>query len=69
MANKTHEKMLNMFSYQENANQNYVEAGHVCLTPIILATWEVEIRRTEVQGQPRQIVHEPHLQNNQGKMD
>jgi hypothetical protein len=26
------------------------------LMPIILATWEAEIRRIEVQGQPRQIV-------------
>jgi hypothetical protein len=26
--------------------------------PVILATWEAEIRRTEVQGQPRQIVCE-----------
>jgi hypothetical protein len=28
------------------------------LTPIILATWEVEIRRIEVRGQPREIVLE-----------
>jgi hypothetical protein len=25
--------------------------------PVILATWEAEIRRTAVQGQPEQIVH------------
>jgi hypothetical protein len=37
-----------------------------------LATWKAEIRKIEVQGQPRQIVHEtppPHLQNNHSKMD
>jgi hypothetical protein len=28
------------------------------LTPVILATQETEIRRIEVQSQPRQIVHE-----------
>jgi hypothetical protein len=26
--------------------------------PIVLATWESEIRRSEAQGQPRQIVRE-----------
>jgi hypothetical protein len=26
------------------------------LTPVILATWEAEIRRITVRGQPRQIV-------------
>jgi hypothetical protein len=33
-------------------------AGHPWLTPIILATWEAEIRRMKVQGQPRQKVLE-----------
>jgi hypothetical protein len=28
------------------------------LTPEILATWEAEIRRIAVRGQPRQTVHE-----------
>jgi hypothetical protein len=27
------------------------------LTSVILATWEAEIGRIELQGQPRQIVH------------
>jgi hypothetical protein len=30
-----------------------VQAGCQWLTPLILATWEAEIRRTIVQGQPR----------------
>jgi hypothetical protein len=40
------------------------------LTPIILGTWEAEIRRSKVWGQPGQKVHEiPCLQNNQSKID
>jgi hypothetical protein len=31
------------------------------LTPVILATQEVEIRRITVQSQPRQIVTRPYL--------
>jgi hypothetical protein len=40
--------------------------------PVILATWEAEMRRIMIWGQPGQIVCEtrpPHLQNNQSKMD
>jgi hypothetical protein len=33
-------------------------AGRQWLTPVILATWEVQIRRIRVQGQFRQRVHE-----------
>jgi hypothetical protein len=33
-------------------------AGYRWLTPVILATQEAEIRRTLVQSQPRQTVHE-----------
>jgi hypothetical protein len=33
-------------------------ASQSWLTPAILATWEVEIKRMDVQGQPGQIVHE-----------
>jgi hypothetical protein len=37
---------------------------------VILATWEAENRRIEVQGQPKQIVYETTLsKNNQSKMD
>jgi hypothetical protein len=42
------------------------------ITPVILATWEAEIRRITVQAQPRQIVPDlppPNLQNNQNKMN
>jgi hypothetical protein len=33
------------------------------LTPVILATWEAEIRRIMVQSQPVQIVLQPLTQN------
>jgi hypothetical protein len=32
--------------------------GHQCLTPVILATQEAEIRRNVVQSQPGQIILE-----------
>jgi hypothetical protein len=31
--------------------------------PVILATWEAEIRKTMIQNQPRQIVCETYLKN------
>jgi hypothetical protein len=31
-------------------------AGHQGLTPVILATWEAEVRSIVVQGQPKQTV-------------
>jgi hypothetical protein len=37
--------------------------------PIILVPWEAEIRNIMVRGQPRQIVCENQLKNNQSKMD
>jgi hypothetical protein len=33
-------------------------AGHWWFTPVILATWEAEIRNITVQSQPRHIVQE-----------
>jgi hypothetical protein len=34
------------------------EAGYQWLTSVILITWQAELRRIEVCGQSRQIVHE-----------
>jgi hypothetical protein len=34
------------------------KARHWCFIPIILATWEAEIRKIMVQEQPRQTVFE-----------
>jgi hypothetical protein len=39
--------------------KHYLQAGHQWLTPVILATWETEIQRILVPGQPRQ----KHLQD------
>jgi hypothetical protein len=38
--------------------ESKVEVGCWWLTPVILATWEAEIRRMLVPGQPRQKVKE-----------
>jgi hypothetical protein len=38
-------------------SKNYVNAdGCLWLTPVILASWEAEIRRMQVRSQPQQIV-------------
>jgi hypothetical protein len=39
------------------------------LMPVILATWEAEIRRIVVRGHPEQIVCKTTSPNNQKKMD
>jgi hypothetical protein len=39
--------------YRKQTNNN---TWHWWLIPIILATWEVEIKKIEVPGQPGQIV-------------
>jgi hypothetical protein len=39
-------------------------AGHLWLTPVILATQETEVRRTAVRSQSRQIVQETIFQKN-----
>jgi hypothetical protein len=42
----------------------FKKAGCRWLTPVIPATQEAEIRKTEIQSQPRQIVHETLSQKN-----
>jgi hypothetical protein len=34
-------------------------AGHQYLPPVILATWEAEMRRIMVQGQPKLVLETP----------
>jgi hypothetical protein len=43
---------------ENDSNKKPVEAGHWQLMPVILATWEAEIRRTKVPGQLAQIACE-----------
>jgi hypothetical protein len=42
--------------------QNGINNLDTCVSPIILATQEAEIRRMVVQSQPRQIVHKTRPQ-------
>jgi hypothetical protein len=42
---------------QQGFSKIITGAMHQWLVPIVLTTWEVEIRRIEVQSQLRQIVH------------
>jgi hypothetical protein len=44
--------------------ENCVEPRAWCLTLIILATQEAEIRRIEVQSQPQEIVGKTYLEKN-----
>jgi hypothetical protein len=46
-----------------------IAAGRQSLTPVILATWQAEIRRITVQSQPGQIVCEiPMVQSQPGQI-
>jgi hypothetical protein len=47
-----------------NKSEIFHEAGYRWLLPTILAAQEAEIRRTEVQSQPRQIVLKTLSQKN-----
>jgi hypothetical protein len=40
------------------AGEKEIIARHWWLMPVIPVTWEAEIGRIEVQGDPRQMVHE-----------
>jgi hypothetical protein len=44
---------------RKNTNKRYKQKmlGHWWLTLVILATWEAEIGKIVVRGQPRQIIH------------
>jgi hypothetical protein len=47
-----------MFSCTKTLVTVLLEAGHLWLMSVILVTWEAEIWRIEVPGQPEQIVLE-----------
>jgi hypothetical protein len=56
-----HTKIKGNTTQTEEKNKSIksdLEAGHQWLMSIILAIQEAEIRRTEVQSQSRQIVHQ-----------
>jgi hypothetical protein len=47
-----------MFFVERILKNLCLHARHRWLTPVILPTWEPEIRRIEVRGQLRQIIQE-----------
>jgi hypothetical protein len=52
------EPIIQVLSPAQHLKKQKRMAGCWWLIPVILPTWESEIGRTEVQGQPRQIIHE-----------
>jgi hypothetical protein len=59
---KSHGSWKSIELYNEKIHNK--TARLLWLTPVFLPTWEAEIRRIKVQGQPWQIVARLHLQNN-----
>jgi hypothetical protein len=59
------------FNFIHNCFKNSVQARCWWLIPIILTTWESEIRKNVVPGQPGQNIHDtPNSKiNNKSKMD
>jgi hypothetical protein len=67
-------KYIQLFVCQSLSNKTVFKinrgAGHQWLMILILATWEAEIWRIAVQGQPRQLICKtPSPKNNQSKID
>jgi hypothetical protein len=55
-------RILTLWIYTTILSRSSSQASQRCLTPIILATWEAEIRRSAVQGQPgEKKFARPHL--------
>jgi hypothetical protein len=71
LPSKREDQSLNLSITKNRKIKTEPEAGCLWLTHVILDTWEAEIGRITVQGQPGQIVQEtpPHLQNNQSKIN
>jgi hypothetical protein len=69
MESKTVDKVEVGEHFLHVPSRNSVEAGRQWLTPIILATWEAEIRRIVAEASLCKYFKSPHLQNYQNKMD